>query len=546
VTRPARSPSSISLSRASLANLARQRLFPVLAALWFAALFGLGGVAASGDALAGIVLRLHLPAVLPAAAPPLGTTAHGLIAVGLAGLGAIAGLMLGLIAHRRAGGPMSDIIRTRPIKAAAVPREPVRAEPPVAAASTPRVRNRDAHPDAPPRRPLVVTEDVIPYHAPVGAAVVETPAEPADEAARPVVMAPTWVAAELAADNDSVGDFHDRPETPFGSFFTGQSPAAPETLPPFFAGAFAAQADASPDLAPEGPGLPDAPIEGPVAPDQETTPAAPLSLACQASAAPQAPIAQVPVASLGLVQLIERLALAIADRQAHRAERAPVGWAVAPGAGSHADVPATDLADQRMPLHRFDPLTMDPGGPLLRAKPARLGRIGDAAGSADENRALDEELAPVAASLHDPLGDADSGHADWALSEIDLPPRFLGGSAAQQDQSVDGSAQDDVRGEAAPVESRYSSLINMAMPRPELVAPHIGPNAGDRDAPGAHGLPPADDPVVRFPFASTRPTLADGATDEHPAATEPRARIDDADRALRDALATLRRMSVKR
>jgi hypothetical protein len=539
--------------RASLANLARQRLFPVLTALWFAALFGLGGVAASGDVLAAIVLHLHLPAILPAAAPPLGTTAHGLIAVALAGVGAIAGLAIGFVAWRRAGGH-SDTIRTRPVKPAAQPREQVRAEPPVAAAAAPRVRNRDAHPDAPPRRPLVVTEDVIPYHAPVSPAAIampdEPPAEPSVAAIHPVVIAPAWVAAELAADNDSTGELHDRPEARFGSFFTDPSPAASEVLPPFFAGAFGVETDASPGIGLAEPGVPDA---QPGVPDQQTPPAAPVSLACQAAVAPQAPIGQVPVGSLGLVQLIERLALAIADRQGQRAAREPVGTAVARGAFAYAGAPATDPADQRMPLHRFDPLTMDPGGPLLRAKPARLGRIRDhdAGDIAEEHHALDADHDPVAASLHDPLGRTDPGHADWAVSEIDLPPRFLGGPAGLQRHRADGSADDDDGDQSAPVDGRYSSLINMAMPRPELVGPelvtpHIVAKADHLDDLGAHDLPPAGDPVVHFPFASARPPVAEGEMDEYHATCQPRARIDDADRALRDALATLRRMSVKR
>ena len=179
--------------------------FPVITGVWFAALFGLGAVAAGGEALAALAGHLHLTAIVPSAAPPLGTTAHILIAAGLTMLGAAFGIALGLALHARAVGvsPIlrirAGLARLRTAKPSAAPREAT-AEP------APRIRNRDAHPDAPPRRPLVVTEDVLPYHA---QDPVFDPVAPAD----PKTVPPAWTAQTMDADIAPVPE-----ETPLGAF----------------------------------------------------------------------------------------------------------------------------------------------------------------------------------------------------------------------------------------------------------------------------------------------------------------------------------------
>ncbi|MDF1887324.1 hypothetical protein PPV93_14625, partial [Staphylococcus aureus] len=69
---------------------------PAFAALWFAALFGLGSLAIPGSLLGAVVLKTGLPAIVPAAAPPLGFTAHLLVAFALAVFGAALGLAVAL------------------------------------------------------------------------------------------------------------------------------------------------------------------------------------------------------------------------------------------------------------------------------------------------------------------------------------------------------------------------------------------------------------------------------------------------------------------
>lgn len=422
-------------------GVAAHRLFPLAAALWCAALFALCCLAAGAESLGALSLKLHLPAIVPAAAPPLGMTARALL-VALSGLGgAVAGLVIGWRLQARALGPI--VVRARPSRSDeaddAADAEPVVAEPPIRAGA-PRVRSRDAHPDAPPRRPLVVTEDVLPFAA-TSRFVTPEPTEPADTV---IEVAPR--AADVTDD-----------------------------LPAFLADALRAnRAEANePEFTPEP--------EAEVAPEPVAEAPAPapepvfvipeLPLATRAAAEPQLPIGEAPIESLGLVQLIERLAQAIATRQTLRAEREAAA----------ADAMAM-LPDPRAPLHRFDPLTMDPVGPLLRAKPRR-----DAAPMAEFDPAeIEDAVEPVA--------------------------------------DTDPDSDDPLAGE-----HRYASLAAMAMPRPDLI--------GAVDAAPAEA--PAAAPVVHLHPTAQRGTAVPVAEPEADTGEDP-------DRALRDALATLRRISGQR
>ncbi len=477
------------------------RLFPGLCALWFAALFGLGALVASGEALGALVMHLHLPAILPAAPPPLGLTARLVLGLGFAGLGGAIGLAIGVVLSIRTGGVKPD----RPIRAAAAPaRQDQPAIRPDRVGAL-RVRNRDAHPDAPPRRPLVVTEDVLPYPT---AMIEPAPApepEASDEAAEP--LAPVE-----AADDDFTfawAPHHDAPGA---------------DLPPFLAAAFSSvrNNDAPMFVAPAEPIIvpvaqdvvapePEAAEPEPAAIAPAAAPANPPPLASLAAAAPKVALVDLPLDSLGLVQLIERLALAIATRQAQRT----------------AAPDPSDAVDLRKPLHRFDPLTMDPAGPLLRAKKTRVDAWDEAV--ADHSDAGgDDDHAPIAAQgprLHDPLATIAAWPDDHDSQA--LPARFLGHTPGEPHGA----------GDRAVVEHRYSSLTDMALPRPELVPfdtaeTRLSAPVDDEPAGVAPGAP---DPVVPFP---SRLSAADAAA--HPAPS------NDADRALREALATLRQMSAQR
>ena len=69
--------------------------FPKVIGLWFAALFGLCSLALAPELLERIVTTLGIDRIVPAAAPPLGQTARLLLALGMAGVGEIAGLLIG-------------------------------------------------------------------------------------------------------------------------------------------------------------------------------------------------------------------------------------------------------------------------------------------------------------------------------------------------------------------------------------------------------------------------------------------------------------------
>ncbi len=110
------------------------RLFPAVAALWFAALFGLGSLALPTAMIEDAVLAARLDTLISAAAPPLGLTARLLIALAMSGVGAVIGLIVATVFSRLRKGE--------------------RRAPEI------RVRARDAHPDAPARRPLSATTEL--------------------------------------------------------------------------------------------------------------------------------------------------------------------------------------------------------------------------------------------------------------------------------------------------------------------------------------------------------------------------------------------------
>ena len=78
-------------------------LFPLVTALWFATLLGLGSFATAHALLEGPVLTLGIPAWIPAAAPPLGFTTRIIFAVAMLGVGAVFGYAVGRFLGREKG-----------------------------------------------------------------------------------------------------------------------------------------------------------------------------------------------------------------------------------------------------------------------------------------------------------------------------------------------------------------------------------------------------------------------------------------------------------
>ncbi|MBX9664158.1 hypothetical protein [Novosphingobium sp.] len=293
------------------------RLFPAFAALWFAALFGLGSLAIPGSMLGAVVLKTGLPALVPAAAPPLGFTAHLLVAFALAMFGAVLGLAVAL--------------RLRP----AVPDEArtVEAVAPVAqgeADDVYKVRARDAHPDAPPRRPLVLTEALA---GPIAEETAEP--EPADPllrrkrslpASEPVAEAEPWIPEFFPGGTTAV-----RPLD-----LSALDLVDPIVQPAPFAEPTPA-AEPAPAPAPEAPVIPAAPALIAATPQLPAGFAATLP---DVSDGTWSPVAGAPLESLGLVQLIERLALAIAAQKAANEAVIKADDAAEPTAASACNAPA--------------------------------------------------------------------------------------------------------------------------------------------------------------------------------------------------------------
>lgn len=308
------------------------RLFPAFAAIWFAALFGLGGLAISGEVLGALVVKLGLPALVPAAAPPLGFTAHALVAFALTVVGGLLGLVLGL--RLRSGSEASAVVVAAPPPVA----EPEAASAP-AIADPYKVRARDAHPDAPPRRPLVLTEAFADSPSDTGAEALAEPETPllrrkpfADLPKAAAADAAPWIPEFTPGGSGAIQpldlavlDLAEQFEDADGD--VPEAEAEPQEL------ASESQPETYLEAAPEAAVLP-----LPAAPTLiAATPQLPTGFAAKLPELPNggwSPVAAAPLENLGLVQLIERLALAMAARNAPNDADAE--------SGADAGVPETD------------------------------------------------------------------------------------------------------------------------------------------------------------------------------------------------------------
>jgi hypothetical protein len=181
-----------------------------------------------------------------------------------------------------------------------------------------KVRARDAHPDAPPRRPLVLTEALAdPIFEPFAEPLTEEPVEPeapllrrkrSVEGSEPVAP---WIQQFVPGGNGVVRpldlsalDLDDAAEPPF---FAQPEPVITEAVEPL------AQQQPEPEPVAEPAAAPAAPVLIAATPQLPAGFAAALSDAADGK---WSPVAGAPLESLGLVQLVERLALAIAEQKA--------------------------------------------------------------------------------------------------------------------------------------------------------------------------------------------------------------------------------------
>lgn len=471
--------------------------FPVIVGLWCAALLGLGSFAVPREMLEAPVIALGLPKILPAAAPPLGFTARALLALVLTVVGAGAGFMLG----RRLGREKADeALRARSFS----PREPA---------------------SAAPRRPLVISEEQL----------EPLDAEPEAEA-EPYLRRGTFAAAEADFDVEAAS----------GDFAAVHDPLAFDDLlgDARAAGEQAECAIAQSGIVEVGGAAPPVVLPPPFAkPSLAPPPRSVIS-----------PLLGAPLEGLGLVQLVERLGAAIAVRTVWSSAVPQVEAAV-------SLLPASAPAPVAAPVIAHPPVTIMP----RFASHAALSDPDDHDEEAPAERVV--PLRPLGLQPVMPPVDEDAEDDDFVVSM----PRFLSAAthpiapaaAEIEADDLDDDLIDDEEADAGPradsedVEERYSSLLDMA-PAPlrhELV------QIDDADAAEAD-LEYGAEPVVVFPGQSSRiaapfdrppvlglvgsPLAAPGQA--APSAPLPSALVPDpeeADRALREALATLQRMTAK-
>lgn len=462
------------------ASISAHRLFPVVMMVWFAALLGLTSFVVPPRMLASLVVASGLPKVLPAAAPPLGFTARVLVAFALAAIGGLIGLVIA--ARLRRGKVAKPATLAKPDRG-----EAMDSEVPIAALSerAVKIRARDAHPDAPPRRPLVLSEELAMVPALEDPDAIPEEAEVTEPVDSPglLEMAPgpetTLMVEEAVADESADPPRFAPPVMEDGPMEDGPFSPPPLAIPPSLAvpapEADESAADACLDL--EGleatPGDEGDPVASPsenAAPFAQPYPTLPapgiFNDAAEAHAVAPAMDAA-PLESLGLVQLIERLAMAIAARREDLARQEEQDRHAEPGA---------DAAP--------------PPGPFA-----------DSVDTVEEGVEDAEE----------------DGEADT--------PHFL---------SI-------VPDEASLPEHRYPSLVDMPSPAPRRYD----------DAPAN---PPfaRPDTLADTPLASRGRAMPSPAMEPEPPAFAPPAGSvpvfsdpEEADRALRAALATLQRMTAK-
>lgn len=406
--------------------------FPKMIGLWFAALFGLCSLALAPELIERVVTALGIDRIVPAAAPPLGQTARLLLALGMAGVGEIAGLVIGA---RLAASRIPQAARQRGSTPAAAEADSIE--------DAPHLRSRDRHPDAPARKPLSATSDL----------------------------------------GDDLDAFDASP----------RAQAEARSVP--FVASFL---------------TPPAPVVEPVAMPEPSSPVAAEAATRPVPNAPGAGIAAASLDVLGVVQLSERLALALQARR-ERQSQAPVVPAQNPAA--FAPEPA---------------VTPEPATPEL-------------------DRGLEVLVRRVPRPVVEP--DAPSGNRESPGTAFE-PEGVI---AAAEGEDLEDLA-DDI------LEQGYSSLLAMGsgFQRPEtvrIVEPQsdeiepvvIFPGQGARFA-----GEPFRSPLARLNFSANAPVVLPGiapaasdASTPSPAPAEPASHADPevTDRALRAALASLQRIS---
>ena len=538
--------------------------FPKMIGLWFAALFGLCSLALAPEMLERIVTMLGIDRIIPAAAPPLGQTARLLLALGMAGVGEIAGLLIGA---RLAAPKRSEPVRRRGLKSAAADAE--------TSEDAPQLRDRDRHPDAPARKPLSAVSDL---RENLGenlggidnALRRRALASEAEHAPRPFIeVAPLpggeWQPVAVA-----------EPEAAPAVAFVAEQP---EPVEVFDLAQFNVPSEA--EAEPEAPPAPFA------APTVSSAAFVPAFMPHEPTLAPAGPapaeIATASLEQLGVVQLSERLALALQARRERRSQAPvavpPVAWPVVtaveePDFADPVAIAPVEEPPQPEPFMTEEPVSA-PATPAPTYTPAPFAARPLFAPLAADDADEDHEIPALARSLTMPrlgrsgLAEPAPASAPEASSPdltrgLEILARRAPKAAVEHDVPVeDGDSPDDIGGSADAeeltdevLEEGYSSLLAMGsgFQRPEAVRIEepqsdeiepvvIFPGQGARvagETPNGFGA------SLNAPFArpGTAPVKAPAtsivaASEELATQADP----DETDRALRAALASLQRIS---
>ena len=547
--------------------------FPKMIGLWFAALFGLCSLALAPELLERIVSTLGIDRIVPAAAPPLGQTARLLLALGMAGVGEIAGLLIGA---RLAAPKRADPVRRRGLKSATSEAED---------SDAPQLRGRDRHPDAPARKPLSAISDFgddlasniasDSDEAPRGidsALRRRARASEAEQEPRPFIEAAPLPGGEwqpaVAGAQDAPHEAHAAtpPQTTHDPVWAGQSEA-------FDLAPFDVKIDAH-----------SAPLAAPLAVPTDTFVAALAhdeSVLALAGPAP-AEIATSSLEELGVVQLSERLALALQARRERRAQP-PVALALLATptfeppvnvvvdepefAEPHASAPLVDVPLPEPSVAHDVPedvlaapaLAIEYPSAPFAARPLFAPLSADDADEEHDIPALARSLA-LPRLGRNALAEPDANPAPVAPElerGLEILARRAPKPAAAPDTAFAGAETPDEGGDADELtdevlEEGYSSLLAMGLGfhRPEAVRIEepqsdeiepvvIFPGQGARTVPDASR--PSLDSLANAPFA--RAGMAAAADAPKPGEPANQADSDETDRALRAALASLQRIS---
>jgi len=476
--------------------------FPAMVAIWFAALFGLGSLVLPSALPERIVTLTGADALIPAMAPPLGFKARALIALAATVVGGVGGLALArrIVAAQR---------RNRQS----------------ATAAEPRLRNADRHPDAPARRPISALEELgedrLPEFRPelrgtlaeeLGVSWEDVLSEkegrrstPAS-LAQPVIEGPVIDLPAIERPHDEAARQWTEPGAePAGDEIEPVEQALPEEI--------AEEMPAAEDMPFERSEWGDADeafIEAGQEPGEQPGTALPPAASPMPEVAEAAleldeddaipsgrnpAIREAPLAELGVTDLVERLAYAIQIRQ-----QRPVA------------------VDESL-LARKAPARQWPAAPDRAPAPD---------GAGDDSPALHPMPAALRPFGFDEEDDEDGVETDLALSDLGLPghsirdhrePAGFGDLPAYQAEDFANESEADEDEDATLAEESYSSLLNLKM---GVGRPPQGEEPDEPEASGDTGPPTQESPT---------------------AAGEAPAEPDAADKALREALARLQRIS---